>query len=79
MKIRLPVSWEVCGMVEIEANTINEAMDIFDATKNHIPLPDDFEYMDGSFDLTVKEPEYIQLYNKGVQIGSSTIIHSAIE
>lgn len=77
MKIRLPVSWEVCGMVEIEANTINEAMDIFEKTQDHIPLPNDFDYVDGSFDLTTKEPEVIQLYNEDVPIGSSTIIYSS--
>ena len=77
MKIRLPVSWEVCGMVEIEANTINEAMDIFEKTQDHIPLPNDFDYVDGSFDLTTKEPEVIHLYNEDVPIGSSTIIYSS--
>ena len=77
MKIRLPVSWEVCGMVEIEANTINEAMDIFEKTQDHIPLPNDFDYVDGSFDLTTKELEVIQLYNEDVPIGSSTIIYSS--
>ena len=77
MKIRLPVSWEVCGMVEIEANTINEAMDIFEKTQDHIPLPDDFDYVDGSFDLTAKEPEVIQLYNEGIPIGTSEIIYSS--
>lgn len=64
-------------MVEIEANTINEAMDIFEGTHDHIPLPDDFDYVDGSFDLTAKEPEVIQLYNEGVPIGSSEIIYSS--
>lgn len=77
MKIRLPVSWEVCGMVEIEADSINEAMDIFMETKDHISLPDDFDYVDGSFDLTAKEPEVIQLYNEGVPIGTSEIIYSS--
>ena len=77
MKIHLPVSWEMCGMVEIEANTINEAMDIFEKTQDHIPLPNDFDYVDGSFDLTTKEPEVIQLYNEDVPIGSSTIIYSS--
>ena len=26
MKILLPVTWEVCGMVEVEADSINEAI-----------------------------------------------------
>ena len=64
-------------MVEIEANTIHEAMDIFEETQDDIPLPDDFEYVDGSFDLSAKEPEVIQLYNEGVPIGSSEIIYTS--
>lgn len=52
-------------------------MDIFEKTQDHIPLPDDFDYVDGSFDLTAKEPEVIQLYNEGVYIGSSEIIYSS--
>lgn len=64
-------------MVEIEANNINEAMDVFEKTQDHIPLPDDFDYVDGSFDLTAKEPEVIQLYNEGAPIGSSEIIYSS--
>lgn len=62
------MSWEVCGMVEIEADSICEAMDIFDATNDHIPLPTDFNYVDGSFALTVNEPEWIQVYNEGVPV-----------
>ena len=52
-------------------------MDIFEKTQDHIPLPNDFDYVDGSFDLTAKEPEVIQLYNEGVPIGSSEIIYSS--
>lgn len=74
MKIRLPVSWEVCGMVEVEAASICEAIDVFEKTQDYIPLPDEFDYVDGSFDLTAKEPEVISLYNEGVPIDSSEII-----
>ena len=33
MKIKLPVTWEVCGLVEVEANSIEEAVEYF----NQIP------------------------------------------
>lgn len=63
MKIKLPVCWEVCGFVEVEANSIDDAMDIFQETSDHIPLPTDSDYVDGSFDLSCYDPESIQAYN----------------
>ena len=68
MKIQLPVTWEVCGMVEVEAGSINEAMDVFIEKRDEIPLPTDCEYVDGSFDLSMCEPECIQVYNPNAPI-----------
>ena len=60
----IPVSWEVCGMVKIKANTLEEAI--------HIAVHDDSielpygEYVDGSFDVTVDDDELIrEAYNAG--------------
>ena len=55
-------------MVEVEAGSINEAMDVFNETRDVIPLPDDSEYVDGSFDLSMYEPEFIQVYNPNLPI-----------
>lgn len=55
-------------MVEVEADSINEAMDVFNETRDEIPLPADCEYVDGSFDLSMCEPECIQVYNPNVPI-----------
>ena len=38
-KINLPVTWSVCGIVEIEAPSIEEAIKRFNASIEHIPLP----------------------------------------
>lgn len=62
MKIKLPVTWEVCGIIEVEANSIEEAIDYFDENCDHIKLPKDFEYVDGSFNLSDSEIEFIELY-----------------
>ena len=70
MIIKLPVSWEVCGFVEVEADSIDDAMDIFQETSDHIPLPTDADYVDGSFDLTCYEPESIQAYNPDAPLRS---------
>lgn len=60
----IPVSWEVCGMVKIKANTLEKAI--------HIAVHDDSielpygEYVDGSFDVTVDDDELIrEAYNAG--------------
>ena len=62
MKIKLPVTWEVCGIVEVEANSIEEAIDYFNENCDNIKLPKDGEYVDGSFRLSDNTPEFIKLY-----------------
>lgn len=55
----MPVTWSVCGIVEIEA-----AIKQFNASIEHIPLPQDGQvYVDGSFELTSDDPEFIKCYN----------------
>ena len=63
MKIILPVTWEMCGFVEVEAESIEallESGDLPDILEN-MELPNG-EYVDGSFWLTADDPEYIRLY-----------------
>lgn len=59
-KYKLPVTWEMCGYVEVEANTIEEAMKTFDETSDDIPLPNDGEYVDSSFRLTSTSVEEVE-------------------
>ena len=61
MKIKLPVTWEVFGVVEVEANSIEEAIEKFDSECDFIPLPNG-EYVDGSFGMSCREVEYIELF-----------------
>lgn len=62
----IPVSWEVVGMVEIQAPTLEKAIEIA-RTDDSIELPYG-EYVDGSFDVTVDDDELIrECYNKGQQ------------
>lgn len=46
---KIPVTWEVYGVVEIEAETLDEAIKIFDDTEDQIGLPTDWDYVDASF------------------------------
>ena len=49
---RIPVTWEVCDWIEVEAETLEQAIEIFDAKENsddEYALPTEPEYIDGSF------------------------------
>lgn len=61
MKIKLPVVWEMCGMVEIEADSIEKAIVDFDPDQHTLP---DGDYVDGSFGLATDNANIIKLYNK---------------
>jgi len=44
---RIPVTWEMYGIVYVEADTLEEAMDkAYDSE-----IPDDGEYLDGSWEV----------------------------
>ena len=58
---KIPVEWESYGVVEIEAETIEEAINIT-KTDNDIPLPE-AEYMDGSWKVT-EDKELIRCVNE---------------
>lgn len=64
MKIKLPVTWEVCGLVEVEANSIEEAVEYFNQNSSDIELPENPEYVDGSFVLSGDDPDYIKCFQK---------------
>jgi len=71
-KYKIPVEWSMCGMVEIEASSLEEAINIFDETQDDIPLPDESDYIDGSFQRVDAEMEYYELFNEkgGQRYGS---------
>ena len=58
--MKLAVTWQMCGFVDVETDTIEEAIDKFDEESDHIPLPSDGEYVDGSFELTTYDPDEME-------------------
>ena len=61
-KIKLPVTWEAFGFVEVEANSIEEAIEYFKKNSDYISLPKESEYVDDSFRLNNEDPDFIKLY-----------------
>ena len=60
----IPVTWEVYGRVVIEANTLEEAMEKARDDEGVIPLPDENDYVDGSWRVTEEDAEIVRtLYN----------------
>ena len=45
----IPCTWEVYGTVEIEADSLEEAIEL--AERDDSPMPDDSDYVDGSFQV----------------------------
>ena len=63
---KIPVTWEVYSHISIEADTLEEAIEIFDKKENSdedYPLPTDSYYVDGSFKREL-DIEMIQLSNE---------------
>lgn len=59
---KIPVIWEMYSCIQVEADTIEEAMKIAEDPDGIIPLPTDGYYVDESWALSSTSPEEIQLY-----------------
>lgn len=56
---KIPVTWEMCGIVTVEADRLEEAMEKVRRAGN-ISLPQDGIYVDGTLDLSMNEDEEIR-------------------
>jgi hypothetical protein len=57
---KIPVTWEVYSTIDVEAETLEEAVAIFDEEEEVYPLPTDPEYIDGSFH---RDPDVEEIRN----------------
>lgn len=48
---KIPVTYEVYGHIEIEANTLEEAFDKAHKDIDNLPLVDDPQYIDDSYEI----------------------------
>lgn len=58
--MKVAVTWEMFGYIDIEANNMEEAMRKFYSESDHIKLPEDGIYVDGSFRLTSNDVEEME-------------------
>ena len=56
-KWKIPVTWEVCGVIECEAPTLEEAMEYARDEDGVIPLPTESDYVEGSWRLSYETDE----------------------
>ena len=68
---RIPVTWEMSGFVEVETNTLAEAIAMVEWDMGEtIPLPDDGNYVEDSWKVIPDDPEEIrESYNNNQQDG----------
>lgn len=64
---RIPVAWTMMGMVDVEAKTLDEAIEIAKDDAGVIPIPDNGTFLDGSWEVDCSDSAYIRgwyNYNK---------------
>ena len=54
-KQRIAVTWEMCGYIEVEADNIEEAMNMVRENPDDYNLPIERDYVDGSFSLSTDD------------------------
>lgn len=61
---KIPVSWTMVGTVNVEAKTLEEAIEIALDDEGIIPIPDDGYFLDGSWEVDCFDVDYLrQWYN----------------
>ena len=67
-KWKIPVTWEVCGYVYVDADTLVEAMETARDNEGVIPLPTESDYVDGSWRLSETDENFVrEMYNDNQQ------------
>lgn len=64
---KIPVCWAMMGTVNVEANTLAEAIEIAKDDAGVIPIPDDGTFMDGSWEVDCFDEDYLREWYNGNQ------------
>ena len=57
---KVPVTWEMYGVVEVEASSKEEAIEVIKKDATDISLPDEKYYVDDSFGLSCDDMEELK-------------------
>lgn len=63
-KFKIPVEYKVWGLIDLEANSIEEALQYANDNLDTLELPDRPEYVEDSFILSIDTVEDLKLYNE---------------
>ena len=63
-KFYLPVTWEECGVIEVEADSLEMAIEYFNEHSDEIDVPNEKHYVDGSFCLSTAEAEDLRFMHE---------------
>jgi len=74
--MKIPVTWELSGYVEINVETVGEAIEHFNLNSEYIRLPEKAEYVYGSFRLVTEDIDEMKamiesIEGKDVKSGSA--------
>ena len=64
---KIPVCWAMMGTVNVEADTLEEAIEIARDDKGVIPIPDNGDFIDGSWDVDCVDVDYLREWYNGNQ------------
>lgn len=63
-KWRIPVSWVSAAVIEVQAKSLEEAVEIAADPEGKIPLPSDSEYVDASWEVSMDDIDTLRsVYN----------------
>ena len=63
---KIPVCWIMMGTIKVDANTLDEAIEIAIDYDGVIPIPDDGTFLDGSWEVDCFDEDYLRkYYNNG--------------
>lgn len=64
----IPVVWTMMGTIKVEAETLAEAIEIARDERGEITIPDNGEFLDGSWEVACDDIDYLrEWYNDNQQ------------
>lgn len=67
----IPVCWKMMGTVNVEAKTLDEAIEIAKDDAGIIPIPDDGIFMGGTWEVDCTDINYLRKWYNGNQMDDS--------